>query len=568
VWYVVPRESTPVRLHAADFGYIDDVLKYMSPTLEKYKGCDILDINPGACLWTQKLHDFLQPRSHVLLEPSPEIFKNFLDPLLDAPGSKYKLIQKDPTDLQSYRDIVDEGAFPQQTRVDPTDPEAQEANNTLLVTGSMVWDPVIPGLGFDSMAKQMYYHFTNAAWSNDLFHAYGLARTLFWMQNEDVNPMVAQASAGKHKGNQLLDMTQDMSLVVQSAHKARAVGRGAPSREPQYEMESLVRALQSGRENGMDVPPHRREISYEFAKHVEESSGGTGISRVNTFYPLFHRFEHEGKPTTGWMQGSFIDFVDAQKQLTSIYPDLPVDPYGTWTPLPDSLHNDADILSFRRTQSSLNLNIQNKRSCEVAADIGEQMYVLECKALGMEGGPEKDALVVQIEELDRAWDQALAKIPANYQGNPPTEVDDRLNLRYPPESRLQWDRRPFEPLLFREDEAWPRNRLCLITASPKPKPVGDSEDWHQWALDFVHALFSKPAIPLLTALSSMQHGLSAIIDECPSLTDPDKGGRMQLKHFRVRMLTEEMIYELVRAYKNWPFKAPGTDHDRYFRNNG
>lgn len=137
----------------------------MGDSLQKHKGCDILDINPGIGLWSQKLHDFLKPRSHILLEPSPEIFKEFLDPLVNAPDSKYKLVSKDTKDLTSYRELVDEGMFPHQTRVNSTDPAAQDVNNTLLITGSFIWDPRLVGMGFDSMAKQLYHHFTSAAWS-------------------------------------------------------------------------------------------------------------------------------------------------------------------------------------------------------------------------------------------------------------------------------------------------------------------------------------------------------------------------------------------------------------------
>lgn len=70
------------------------------------------------------------------------------------------------------------------------------------------------------------------------------------------------------------------------------------------------------------------------------------------------------------------------------------------------------------------------------------------------------------------------------------------------------------------------------------------------------------------ALDSMQHSLSDIIKDCPSLTDGSKGGRLSMKHFRVRMLTTEMLEELTKAYLEWPFKAEGTAHSWYFRGKG
>jgi transcription factor 1 len=45
-----------------------------------------------------------------------------------------------------------------------------------------------------------------------------------------------------------------------------------------------------------------------------------------------------------------------------------------------------------------------------------------------------------------------------------------------------------------------------------------------------------------------------IVPLAPSLRDPKKGGRRNLEQLRVRMLTAEMIEELVVAWENWPFK--------------
>lgn len=81
----------------------------------------------------------------------------------------------------------------------------------------------------------------------------------------------------------------------------------------------------------------------------------------------------------------------------------------------------------------------------------------------------------------------------------------------------------------------------------------------------MYALFAVGSAPLPEALDKLQHGLSQIMDSCPSLRDPDKGGRMNMHHLRVRVLTAEMIEELVKAYRDWPFKEPGSDHNKYFR---
>lgn len=542
--------------------------------MEQHKGCDILDINPGACLWSQKLHDFLQPRSHVLLEPNPEIFKAFLGPLLNAPDSKYKLVEKDPLALPSYREIVDEGVFPNQTRVDPADPKCQDLNDSLLVTGYFVWDPKLPGLAFDSMAKQLLHHFASAAWSNDLFHAYGPVRMLLWMQTEDFNPMIAQGSTALSRGNQLLEMTHDLNMIVRAERTHRPLGRGGGGREPQYELESMIRALREGKRHGMKIPSRRRDYSYGFAKDIEKVSRGTGISSVDWLHEYTYKQALKGIKPTGLLAASTVKNYEEEKRLKIEYPDFKVAPM--LGPPPRRVNKSESTLvcdqpdekryqEFVTDRRSARHTHKVRKLIEEAADVGEELYRLEREALKMPEGPERQMLNERIEDQDRAFEQALEGVPANYQAPVDAEIDDRIVLRHSQQPRIQWDQRPFEPLVSWEEEVWPRNRLSLVYTSPKPKIVGEGEDWSEWVLDFVHALYADSNRPIAVALDTMQHGLQDIIKGCSSLSDPDKGGRLQMKHLRVRMLTTDMIYELVTAYKEWPFKAPGTDHKRYFR---
>jgi transcription factor 1 len=550
-------------------------LNYIGHTLEEYKGCDILDISPGACLWSRKLHEFLKPRSHILLESSPELFQPFLAPLLESPDSKYKLVTKSPFEVSSYRALVDEGVFPHQVPVDPSDPKAQELNKTLLVTGSLVWDPTLPGMGFDSMAKQLYSLFTSAAWSNDVFHAYGPVRTLFWVQSDDFNQMIAKTTSKFSKQNRLLEATTDMKLVVNSERVARQVGKAAIGRPPQYEIESTIRALRSGKEGGYEIPKHREDASHLYATLVEQASGGSGIIRNEPMLELIQAQHLDGNVPVQFGFTSLLETVELWKELQSEYDErpliLPVPMIGKLTD--QSKVNKkhpaaAKVVKFNRSRATTTQVMKIQSQIEATADIGEELYKLELKALKMKDGPKKDTVLKQIDDLDKAFDEAWSQIPENYHGAPISELDDRINLRYPPRPRLQWDSRPFDPLISREEEVWPRNRVSLIDATPIPRPVGDDPDWHEWVIDFIHGLCESSTKSVIAALDNMQPGLSDIVKDCPSLTDPDKGGRLQLKLLRVRMLTMEMIIELARAYKDWPFKAEGTDRSLYFRHKG
>ncbi|KAI4618009.1 uncharacterized protein J4E87_008018 [Alternaria ethzedia] len=567
----IVKGGVHVRTQIVSPDLCDDVLKYAGHTLDKHKGCDILDINPGAGLWSQKLHEYLQPRSHVLLEPRHEKFKDFLDPLLTAPGSRYSLVEQDPTVLQTYRDMVANGVFPHQTVLDAEDPKAQEPNNTLLVTGSLAWDPRLPGLGFDSMAKQLAYHFASAAWTNDLFHAYGMVRTLLWVQHDDFSGMIAQSINEMTKTNRLMQMLQDTTLFIQPERASRSTGRASSGREPQYEIEAIVRALKKGKENGMELPSHRRDHIHDFAEEVDQISNGTGVTSFQTIQDYLRTQQLAGRNPIGLLSPGLIEYYDFMRRVINVFPQVdlndPTDAKGKRTkrPVPPDHPYKDDIRKFYRESTGMALTQRKKLLAASIADIGEAIYKLECKIVDMPDGPEKAAAMAELSDLETQWKQGLDSQNANYAKVPATEIDDRLAIRSPPSPRLQSDSRPFEPLVMRKNEAWPQSRLALVSAEPFPRPVGGSPDFYEWARDFIFGLFAHPSDGINHALDKLQHGLSDIIKDCPSLKDPKKGGRLQMEHLRVRMLTSEMILELVEAYRTWPFKEPGSDSNQYFK---
>ena len=577
MWYVASRQQTcsPNVGCVLTRARADDVLKFYGKSLEIHKGCDILDINPGAGLWSQKLHKFLQPRSHVLMEPNTD-YRHFLDPLVDARDSKYKLLQKDTFHLDSYKELVTENVFPEQTLVDPADNSGQELNTTLLVTGMLAWDPVLPGIAFDSMAKQLYNHFSSAIRTNDLFHAYGRVRTLFWVGSQDFRPVLAESMQRFEKNNCLLEMTQSMEMVVNSPRRVRKVGRGSPGREANYEIESIVRAMQRARANGMELPAHRQTRVHTVAKEAEEIFGESGRCTIGWLYDYVMRKHAEGFTIPGLLSESLFEHYDEMVRLQDKYPDVDLALMGNAkgeTPRTASFFKGREdhpareeAYRFALKKAADRALVLKKEHYDSIADVAQEMYHAECRALRMQDGTEeKDALLKKIAEMDLKIEKLMNGVTRSYKVAPIVNMDDRLALHEAPGPRIQWDRRPFEPMSMEDEEAWPPHEFSLLSSTPYARPPGQTLDYYEWVHDFVYALFNNPSMPLPEALEKMQHGLSEIIDKCPSITDPDKGGRLLLKHFRVRMVTAEMIYEMVEVYRDWPFKEPGSDHNRYFR---
>jgi transcription factor 1 len=524
----------------------------MAPLLEKYKGCDVLDLNPGVGLWSSKLHDFLQPRNHVLLESSFHLYSPYLQPLLDKPGSTYKLIEGDIGNFSTFDKLVEEGVFPHQKPVAAGDPQSQELNKSLLVTGTLMWDPPVRGFGFDSLAGQILAYMAKSHWANEGIAEFGPVASLFWAKEADVKYMLPKGMHSFIKSSFLVPRTTDIAEVVTSDHASRLkkqrvtdssgsrLKSRAVWRQTRYEIQSLVQALKRGKENGFELPKHRRENIHDFADDIANMTNGTGIISFADFQNYLKKQESLGKSTEGVINSQVYEQMMREKS-------------------PEEFKKT--IAQYRATAKKLE---KNRVQIDGIVDLGEAIYHLECEILAMEDGPDKDAKLTKLHEMERDFEKRAAKVNSNIRTSVYTELDDRIALNSPV-PRLAWDQRPFEPLIRRPGEVWPESDVGLYYLTPRPRPADLSlEDW-EYEQDFIHVLFQTKVSSLPDVLDSIQHGGSAILDEIPILRDPKKGGRLNLKQLRARMLTLEMVDALNKAYREWPFRNPEIDRPNYFR---
>lgn len=139
---------------------------------------------------------------------------------------------------------------------------------------------------------------------------------------------------------------------------------------------------------------------------------------------------------------------------------------------------------------------------------------------------------------------------------------------------LAWDRRTHEPLASFPADFYPRISLALLDFKLRddhPKPVSLPDGMEQRArfrkIPFLRTLGKYPSYALATALDQRAHGAAAaLIPACPSINDPARGGRINIEHMRVRMLTEQMWRELAEAWYRWPFRIDDETLDMKYSN--
>ncbi|KAF2737992.1 S-adenosyl-L-methionine-dependent methyltransferase [Polyplosphaeria fusca] len=535
----------------------DDVLKYIGPSLDKHKGCDIVDLNPGAGLWSQKLHEYLQPRSHILVEPAWDKYGTFLQPLLDAPNSTYKLAKLDPCEYESLEDIPK--YLEHQEQIPAGHPRPLEPNDSVLVTGCLMWDPQLPGYGSSSMARQVLFHFSQMAQARKTMHAFGPARMLFWTPTDVSKTVLARSSSTMGKLDFFIKRGADVREVVTAMHARRVQGKGALGREPRYELESVVKAMQRGKEQGMELPEHRRAPIHEFADDVARLSGGTGILNGTEIRQYLKEQELAGKDTTGLLSDYYREgfHVEAANPDTSTCANL------------GSKEKDSRRKASR-TKSNVKKTEKDVKVRDDIVDIGEAVYWKEVEILGMTDGEPKEDAMEDLEIMKKNLEILIKKVsPATVQVQVRTDIDDRLTLRMPGR-RIPWDLRPYEPLVMQAEEVWPANRTSLLDIQPFSVPPNQDEqdDILDYITDFITGLLSNGHKPLPEALEIMENGASELIEQVPILKDPSKGGRLDMSAFKAKMLTPEMLEALFWAYREWPFRNPESNYAKYFQRKG
>ncbi|KAJ4348370.1 uncharacterized protein N0V89_009744 [Didymosphaeria variabile] len=528
-----------------------------------YKGCDLIDLNPGVCLWSQKLHDFLQPRTHVLFEPTPSMWSDYQRPLLDKPGSTYRLFQSDIKDKDAFDGLFRSDILPRQNPVEPQSLEARQPNNNLLVTGSLMWDPKAKGMAYDSLGKQLLVHLTESALTNERYHKYGPVRSLLWMTEEDFKGAVPRSHYMYGKYSFFVNYLAKTVQVVTPRHAPKGPAYSTIGRLPQYEIQSVIRAMQRGQDNGMELPKHRRDCVHEMADEIAQCNierGKAADARLSTveMFQYLEKRVRDGKSTVG------IDYEQDIRTIKALM-NLENNPHLRMCENEKGqLRASAEGRRVTQRKATLKSNRKQRIQAGEVADRLEEIFDWECRILAMKDGPDKEHALQVLETMNENMEAALIDLSSIRRTGAISEANERISLKSPV-PRLQWDHRPYEPLVMHEDEVWPMKRACLIDSEPRPFPPGRGANWWSWILDFAYALLQTPNASVKKALDTMQPGASSLCDEVSSLRDPKRGGRLDLDHLKVSMLTNEMITDLHQAYMDWPFRDGSATHSRYFQ---
>lgn len=135
-------------------------------------------------------------------------------------------------------------------------------------------------------------------------------------------------------------------------------------------------------------------------------------------------------------------------------------------------------------------------------------------------------------------------------------VDDRRGFEQQP-PLLQWDRRAAEPLLVKDEDFYPPQKLALLDIQPVPDALEKLNDFDKrTCFDYLcKILFRNHAQAVRADLEAVARGgLDEFLERVPDLTNPLKGGHPNLDNLRARTLPTDVFLQLALALESWPFR--------------
>ncbi len=514
------RRQQPIRDRNALTTSTDDILSYMGPSLERHAGCDIIDIYPGAGLWSRKLHEMLQPRSHILLEPDEAVYRPFLEPLLGKPNTT--LVPKSGIIWRDLSSVLDAAHLPQQ--VEQSADETPQRNNTLLVTGSLAFFPKRRFAMFESVTQLVLYQFINSIRASSLFNKYGLVRMLLWVESSDRHGLLARSCQRRRR------LAIDGELATDWI--TEVAGPDDTSRwfmrDHRLDLASCRQTLARMAQAGIRIPPGResrdmREVLAS-SSNSNSSSGGKNKADLIAEPGLIER-----------------PFREEQRKLDAKF---------------EAGKIKAKSAEHRRL---IQLQYRSNRETKVAETIHSLVQQLD-------GLANENASVTaaddSLSKRETEWNQAIDAMPASTRKEFALYRDNlHVFLQDPPV--LTWDRRSLEPLVSQDTEFFPNVPCALLDIQPKAmhprlRSMGPGSDRSGDIFEMIlRGMMAMGAEPIGKAIDSVWPGAAeGVLPHCPSLHNRHQGGTAVGGYGELssRTLNEKQWIEILDAWMKWPFR--------------
>ena len=523
--------------------FSDDVIQRLAPSLAQYIGCTVIDVNPGIGLWSSKLHDYLKPRNHILMESKQNVYMPFLEPLLNAPNSRYRLKDWPDSHIWQPHRYVEEGLLHNAEGYGGPPPTTENPNNSILIIANLVGQRHrVVGKSRAAMSSHLKaIDFSHAVRHRSGFQAYGPTRVLMWLSDEDKRPLLPRNVGYRGKLSVFMEANVELEEIVGSPHTYDLKIR----REVALDTESGKRVTERMQERDIKIPLHRQvrpvdkrselfEVSRDWHKDLQELEESFQAGRFSQYAENPAAASNDTMmPKAGNRKAESRKQVACTPEYTKMM---------TLRYVADSQNSSIDrinkILKKQEKIDKMDLDLHHEK-----IKPSERKEIVEALESSIQGYK---------NELESLTTKQLATLFF-------LDDDRRAFAMDPP--LLMWDRREADPLLAKKDEFYAPGDVSLLDFKPKTIDEMPMSLEQSIYFDLIStSLFAPRGQTTLRHLKTIAPGaFESLVPQVAAIRDPRRGGRYDIDSVRARVVTSEMIHGLAVAWDNWAFKPPIED---------
>ena len=514
----------------------DDALKRLVPSLSAYEGCDIIDLNPGNCLWSSKIHQALKPRWHALVEPNVKFYKPFLDKMISMAPDRFTHLPTNPYEKQFWPTFLEEHGTKMRSMETPK--LESGVNRSLLVLANL-GQTTRKSKAFDGPLAPFYLqNFVDAMYNKEHIHSHGFVRILAWMSNDQKGGILPRTIAGRTKLGLIFEGTVSPKDIVGRDRSSLFFWRFR--RHWPIDVEGSQRLAQSTEKEQLFDPPERRQP--ELGPHpisVPNDPEGRKImhklKNKGAFFDDLLKLEdgvqnNQFRQYKESEQGKRRRVTDEWKQLTNLR--------GRYT---------VKNIQYRQVEEHVNKRLaldEEERSLATSIPYSPDSKVWA----------ELDSKIRAWKTEGKVWNLNSTKDKVY------KDVDDWRAFRTDPPV-LAWDQRDIDPLLPQDDEFFPRDVMSLVDLEPKPQLINliDTPEKPTCLRLICQLLGTSGAQTMEELLEFLTPGAGLqFAARVPSLLDANKGGSRFLYDLRSRTVPSQTLIEMAVALEKFPLRPTFT----------
>ncbi|KAJ4387352.1 hypothetical protein N0V93_007943 [Gnomoniopsis smithogilvyi] len=525
---------------------VKDMIGYIKPTLERHRGCDLISVYPGAGAWAKALHEAVQPRSHLLLEPDEMTYRPFLQPLLDQ--ENVRLIPRSGIVWEDLDAVLTPEYLPNQVAIDKRAlPDGPPNNDTLLVSMNLAMFPKKKFGTFQSVSRMVLFQLLQTIRTSTLYQKYGRVRMFIWIPDDEKHGVLPRVLNGRRRSAIEGELTTEYITEVcgrdvaaeydhSTFKKGSVTDVHNQDRWPQMELESARLCKIRMQQRGLVTPPGRSTSVMKSldALIADNPSLMNGI-------PMCEMRQAVG--------GKGVATESEYKALLQLHKKK------------NLLAEDPNFIRLKALeQYYINVDSAFKHAVKFIKETDAVVDAYKAAAQAQAQDPSSGntaKLLTHAQKLEAKFN-ASAPLSPKYRREYNFMARDAVHIlkNQPPHLGpvMSWDRRPYEPLPAMANDFFPNVPCALLDIQPRAvhpllRSMGPGTDNAGDIFDMILGVLTD----LLS--SSVEKQFSAI------WPDPARGGIPMTGAGAItnRCLNSEQLTEILEEFMKWPFRPSHAD---------